>query len=244
MAAGLQSFDRCSRCATLDIGTLALEEEPWRIDRLLHIHPIVEHVENNLDMTHGLIVRAHHAEAHVAAAVPHCEGRNDRVHRALVGTKRVRMIRLEREAGPAIGQHDARPLRADADTEARVERVDERDRPAITVDDSEINRIVARRRCARQLRPLFHVDQRRKSFAEAFIEQSRHRHAHVRVIGNMSVADRVAEPGRFEHKMKPIGTEGIKRGHIEVFQDVEHHKGGEPLPVRRNFQYVKSAIIG
>jgi hypothetical protein len=44
--------------------------------------------------------------------------------------------------------------------------------------------------------------------------------------------------------MNPIGTEWIKRGHVEVFQNIEHYKRDEPLPVRRNFQYVEPAIVG
>src|SRR5262245_1119425 len=102
-------------------------------------------------MAHGLIVRSHYAKAHVAAATPHGEGRDDRVHRTLARTKSIGVILLEREAGSTVGQHDAGLLRADADTKMRIERVDERDRLSIAVDDSKIDRIIAGRGCVRQL---------------------------------------------------------------------------------------------
>ena len=93
-------------------------------------------------------MRAHDAEAHVAAARAHGERRNDGVHRPFSRTESIGVIRLERKAGAAIGQQDAGLLGADAGAEVRIERIDERYRHAVAVDHAEINRVAAGRwRC-------------------------------------------------------------------------------------------------
>ena len=84
------------------IRLLAFEEEARRVDRLLHVHAVIDHVVDDLHVAHRLVMRAHDAEAHVAAAVAHGERRNDGVHRPLVRTECVRMTRLKHEARAAI----------------------------------------------------------------------------------------------------------------------------------------------
>ena len=43
----------------------------------------------------------------------------------------------------------------------------------------------------------------------------------------------LAEASGFELKMETLRPERRQRLDVEILQDVQHHQGGEPLPVRR-----------
>ena len=58
--------DRRGRDAALDHRLFADEERARRVDRRLHVHAVVDHVGDELDVPHRLVVRAHDAERHVA----------------------------------------------------------------------------------------------------------------------------------------------------------------------------------
>ena len=81
-------------------------------------------------------------------------------------------------------------------------------------------------------------------FREALVEQIGDRDAHMRGVGDVGVAYRKAKPRCFQHQMEALRPKRIERGEIEVFQNVEHHQRGEPLPVRRNLNEIEPAVIG
>ena len=195
-------------------------------------------------VAHRLVVRAHHAERHVAAAVAHRQRRDDGVHRALAGRDRVRMIRLDHEARAAIVQHDAGLLGADAGAECAVERVDERHRGAVAVDHREIDRVAAGRRRLRQRHALVGIEQAAELLREALVEQARDRLAHDRPDRRCACRasrTRAARPrARDAAAPAPIGSSFAE---IELLEDVQQHQRGQPLPVRRQFDHVEPAIV-
>src|SRR5262245_42426069 len=140
-----ESVDRRCRLTVLDVGLLTLKEETWRVDCLLHVHAVVEHIEDDLNVTHRLVVRAHDAEAHIAATIAHRECRNDRMHRAFAGTENVRVTLLQREASPAIGEHDACLLCTDSGAEAGIQRIDEGNSGPVAINDRQVDRVVSGR---------------------------------------------------------------------------------------------------
>ena len=151
----------------------------------------------------------------------------------------------KREAGAAIGEHDAGLFGADADAEMRIERIDERHRHAVAVDHGEIDRVAARRRRARQLGALVQIDLgRRASWRSPCRADRRPRRAYA--PASAIWVSRTAKPKRAASstRWKRSGPERIERGEIEILQDVEHHQRGEPLPVRRNLDQIEPAIIG
>src|SRR5262245_5715088 len=48
VSACLEPIDRCNRRPVLDVGLLAFEEKTWCVDRLLNVHAVVEHIEDDL----------------------------------------------------------------------------------------------------------------------------------------------------------------------------------------------------
>ena len=87
---------------------VAIEPPARRVERRLRVEPAVDHVRHDLQMALRLHVPAHHAERAEQRAVAQQQARDDRVVRALAGREPVRVARLEREAGAAVLQHDAR----------------------------------------------------------------------------------------------------------------------------------------
>ncbi len=96
----------------------------------------------------------------------------------------------------------------------------------------------------RQFGALVHVDLGGELFGKAFVEQVGNGDTHMRRVGDVGVAHRIAQPRGLQHQMEPLRAERIERLEIEVFQDVEHHQRGEPLPVRRDLDQIEPAIIG
>ena len=156
-----QALDRRVRQPPLHDAAFPYEERARCIDRRLHVHPVVDHVGDELYVAHRLVVRAHDAERHFAPAVAKGERRNDRVHRPLARAERVGMAGIEHETSAAVGQHDAGFLCADADAESGEQRVDQRDRHAVAVDHREVDGVACRAtgragsgtRRARSMRP-------------------------------------------------------------------------------------------
>ena len=205
VAARLQALDRRGRHAALDHRLVAVEERARGIDRRLHVHAVVDHVGDHVRVAHRLIVRAHHAERHVAAAfriasagMMVCIGR-------LPGAMRVRMTGIDHEAGAAIVQHDAGLLGTDAGAERAVERIDERHRGAVAVDDREIDRVAARRRRLRQRHAFAAIDLRGElALRSALSIRAGDRHAHSRRLGDVRVAHRKGKSRGFERQVKAL----------------------------------------
>ena len=130
-------------------------------------------------MAHGLIMRAHDAEAHVAAAVAHGHCRNDGVQRPLTGAEDVGMPDLQREAGATVGKQDTGFLGADARAEIRKERIDEGHRHAVAVDHAKIDGVFAGRGRRRQLGAALKVDLAGKSLGKTLVEQVSHGRPHM-----------------------------------------------------------------
>ena len=124
------------------------------------------------------------------------------------------------------------------------QRIDDRDRVAVAIDDGDQCRIAARRRVpAAAIRGASGRCLSARSAAKLRSSKARHRHAHEGGIGDVGVAHRISEPRGFERDMRALGALRIERGDIEVFEDVEQHKRREPLPVRRQFDNIEAAII-
>src|SRR5262245_27072619 len=62
VAARAQSFDARLRQPARDRRRLAHEERARRVDRRLHVHGVIADAGDDLHASHGLVVRAHHAE--------------------------------------------------------------------------------------------------------------------------------------------------------------------------------------
>ena len=122
---------------------IALEEHARGIERSLRVHTIIEHVAHDVDVAHGLEVGAHDAEGHVGLAFLQHHGRHQRVQGAFAWRDAVGMPRIGDEALAAVVQDDASLGRDDAGAELVEQRVDERHRHALLVDDGEIHRVGA-----------------------------------------------------------------------------------------------------
>ena len=68
-----------------------------RFHGFLHVHAVIDHVDEDLHMALRLHAAAHEAEGHPRFAVFHCEGGDDRVEGALARRVSVRMIRIKIE---------------------------------------------------------------------------------------------------------------------------------------------------
>jgi len=88
----------------------------------LRIKVVVNHSNDNLDVTLGLHERALDSEWRVQRAIrfAHDHSGNDRVVRSFARRERVRMIRVKPEAVSAIFQHKAPPLRHDAGAKGAI----------------------------------------------------------------------------------------------------------------------------
>ena len=85
--------------------------------------------------------------------------------------------------------------------------------------------------------------QRSKLFGEALVEQARDRLAHRRRIRDVGVAHAEREPRGLEREMQPLRPCRIELADIELFENVQQHQCGEPLPVRRQLDDVEPAIV-
>ena len=139
-----QSGDGLLGHAALHLGDLVDIERTGRVDRLLDVHAVVDHVGDEMGVAHRLEIGAHDAERHRAAPVAHGERRDDRMHRPLARRDGVRVVRLDHKSRSAIVQHHTGFLRADAGTEGRIERTDQRYRHAVAIDDREVDGVARR----------------------------------------------------------------------------------------------------
>ena len=144
---------------------------------------------------------------------------------------------------PRLVQHDAALLRADADAEARKERIDQRHRHAVAVDHREVDGVAAGRGRRRQLDAAGRIDPGGELGGECLVDQRRHRHAHESRIGKVRVAHRIGEARGFEREVEAVGAERIERGEVEAFEDVEQHQRGQALAVGRQFEDIETAIV-
>ena len=87
--------------------------EARRLHRRLDVHPVVDHVGDELRVRLRLVVAAHDSEGDALIAFLH-ERRNDRVQRAFVPGECVRRGRIEVEERPTILQHEPRMARHQA----------------------------------------------------------------------------------------------------------------------------------
>src|SRR5262249_10187575 len=81
VTAALETFDRGRRDAALDERLAPLEERSGKVDRALHVHPVIDDVEQKMGVAHRLEMAAHDAERDLAPPIPRRERRNDGVHR-------------------------------------------------------------------------------------------------------------------------------------------------------------------
>ena len=117
MPARSKRLDCCLRQISLHHRFFADEENTRRIDCGLHVHAVIHNVGDHLDMSHGLIMCAHHPECQNATLAAQGKRRNDGVQGPLVRSERVGMLGIEHKTCATVGQHDPGFLRADADAE-------------------------------------------------------------------------------------------------------------------------------
>ena len=117
MAQRAQARDQIGGDMRLDVHDLPVIEPPARcIAGRLRVLVIVQHAHQRLHMALWLHAAAHHPKAHDRGAILGQEGGNDRVERPLARCHTIGVVRIKREARPAVlqrqppfGQHNARP---------------------------------------------------------------------------------------------------------------------------------------
>ena len=211
-------------------------DQARQVDRILHVHVVVDHFRDQMGVAHGLVIAAHHAEGHFRAAVAGDHARDDRVQRALFRGDHVGMTALQREALAAIVEDDAGVRRNEAGAEAVEDRVDEADRIALFVDDRDVDRVTMQRhleiwqfgQCPGQ------VDLFGQSPREVCRKQFIDRHIGLGRIGNPCVAGSIGEAGGLDFQMQPVGGVRFQRV-VEAGEDVEDQQRDDALAVWRAF---------
>ena len=124
------------------------------------------------------------------------------------------------------------------------QRVDERDRVALLVDDREIDGIGVKREVG--FVPITHrlVETDVLTELRRVVEREQLVDRHVNLIGiaDQAVAHAVGEPGRLRLEMKPLDAQRIEARELEAGQDVEHDQHGDALTVGWNLQHLIAAI--
>ena len=132
--------DSC-RHGALDLEGIAEGKNPWRVDRRLNSHPVVDDIGQHLDLTEGLKLAAGDAERHHCFSLLRDHGGNDRVQRPLAPGNRIGMAGLEHEAASAVVEDDPGRRADDAAPEVIEDRIDERHGVPIGVNHREKSRV-------------------------------------------------------------------------------------------------------
>ena len=223
---------------------IALEEHARCVQRLLGVHAVAEDVVDDVDVANGLEVCAHHAERHVWRALLQRHGRDQGVKRPLARGDAVGMGRVEHEAFATVVEIDPGLDGGDAATEIAVERVDERDRHAVLVDDGEADGIrPARLRNRTQLGPmLLAVDARHQSIDDLVVQHVRHRHVGRIGIGDEGIAHGVGQPRGLHQHMVPLHRNRAAHRPAEALQHLEHDQRRDALIAGRQLGQLEIPI--
>ena len=139
-----------------------------RVQGLLQVHPPVDQIDEDLNLSLRLHVGAHAAEAHLKRAVGRQHHRReDRVAHALAGRGMIRMGRIHLEIGPAVVEDHAGSGHDDSRPEHVGNAGDQRDRVAVAVDDGEVGRVPVDAPRRRRIERAVQLDQR-AALAEIF----------------------------------------------------------------------------
>ena len=104
----------------------------------------VQRIHDDLYMSLGLHVRAHHPKGADRQAVLHQKARNDGMIAALARLQDVGIRRIQREIRPPVLQGDARAVHHDARAEAHIVGLDEGNHVALAVGAAEVYRTALR----------------------------------------------------------------------------------------------------
>src|SRR2546423_11965372 len=91
----------------------------------LQVHPEIDEIKNDLDMSLRLHLSAHHAKADEWLAIFCDERRNDRVKGSLVRRVAIQLAFLEVKKRSAILERKAKPIGTNARSKSKVEALDE-----------------------------------------------------------------------------------------------------------------------
>src|SRR5438067_115657 len=148
-------------------------------------------------------------------------GWNDGVQRPLAGTYAIGMARYGNEAGAAVLQHDPGCRRYDSRAEAVVDRIDERDRQAIAVDDRQVDRIRTGQwnSRGRVIDCAAHVDETGKTIGHTGAQELPGGRIHH--LGDMTVAYDPGKFHRFDLAVAALDTVRAIPIEIEAGENVE-----------------------
>ena len=113
-------------------------EAAGRVRGLLDVEAAVEHAAQDLDVSRGLILTAHHAKRHDRFAVLRQQARNDGVERTFSRRDGIGMTLDEAESRTAVLQQHTRTRGIDAAAEGEEQRIDKGHHVAVAVGDCNI----------------------------------------------------------------------------------------------------------
>jgi hypothetical protein len=246
MAAPFEMGDHGRVQARLDLHRGAVAEEPRRVDGALQIKPVLEQLDQQIRVAGRLILPAHDAERHQRPPVLHHQARDDRVHRTLAGSERVRMFRIQPEARAAVVQHHPALGGEDRRAEGIEERVDEGDHKPVAIDGGEADRVglgdkhALRRGGAgrRRVEPV--PDLRDRAGREEFFHRGRHRGR----IGEDAVAQRVGRAAHLREKVRALARVRFPLEGRPAVEDLQHEERGRALPIRGAFEHLDAVEAG
>src|SRR5579863_8517766 len=114
--------------------------EPRRLYGGLKVHPVIDHVGDELSVRQRLVGASHNAESNVIVAVLH-KRRNDGMKRALVRGESVRLVGIEHEQGATVLQGKSHSAHRDPRTETGEVALNQRNDIALPVDNRQVGSV-------------------------------------------------------------------------------------------------------
>ena len=211
------------------------------VERCLRVHPVVELVDDHLDVALRLHIATHHPEwpdGHAAAGE---ECRDDGVVGPLAWRHAVGVGRVQAKSVTTVLERDAGARHADATAERQVVRLDHRDHHPLAVGRAEVDSAPFWR-CAGTGSGGARTDERSPFRCVRLVQHSGHGDARVFWVGNVAVGVGKSELHRLHLVVVAFRRFTWPAREVEAFEDVERHQGRNSLAVRGHLPDLVAAV--